>query len=322
MCRSARPLFARRLIVALRKDEASLRLVLGHLLGGGRSAGQQAEAIAATLRLEGYDEPSHLQELQPHLHFRLLLLVQKRPPDFSSAEAFCAWAERQLALMLGGLIGVLRMAPGHAIGGREPAASSASQPGASSSDEPQQQQQQQQQQLTTTTATATAATASSSSAAEPPRVAMLINELRRLCERVRQLLDEYPALAAAEAAATAAAEKKAAAAAAAVWSAARAADAAAAADAAKRAVPDPSMITAGKPRPNALELPLPLLNLADAVTSRQLQPSASCGSSMSHNSSHQSLQNMDGGAGSSAADTPKSPHHVSTPTSSAMMMMR
>ena len=68
------------------------------------------EAIARTLRLEGYDDPTHLRKLQPRLHFRLLLLVQKRPSDFSSSEVFCAWAQRQLGLMSGGLIGVLRTA--------------------------------------------------------------------------------------------------------------------------------------------------------------------------------------------------------------------
>ena len=70
--------------------------MLGHLLGS--SSSNDAAAIAATLRLEGYDDPHHLQELQPHLHFRLLLLVQKRPSDFESAELFCDWAERQLGL--------------------------------------------------------------------------------------------------------------------------------------------------------------------------------------------------------------------------------
>ena len=34
--------------------------------------------------------------------------MQKRPTDFPSADAFCAWSERQLALMVGGLINVLR----------------------------------------------------------------------------------------------------------------------------------------------------------------------------------------------------------------------
>jgi hypothetical protein len=62
------------------------------------------EAIARTLRLEGYDDPTHLQKLQPRLHFRLLLLVQKRPSD---SEMLCACAQRQLGLTSGGLIGVL-----------------------------------------------------------------------------------------------------------------------------------------------------------------------------------------------------------------------
>ncbi|MGB1607388.1 MAG: hypothetical protein ACPIOQ_82435, partial [Promethearchaeia archaeon] len=93
------------------RDEGVLRDVLLHvhqLLGCEEDA--SPEAIARTLRLEGYDDPTHLQELQPHLHFRLLLLVQKRPSDFGNAEIFCAWAERQLALMVSGLIGVLRTA--------------------------------------------------------------------------------------------------------------------------------------------------------------------------------------------------------------------
>ena len=62
------------------------------------------EAIARTLRLEGYDDPTHLQKLQPRLYFRLLLLVQKRPSD---SEMLCACAQRQLGLTSGGLIGVL-----------------------------------------------------------------------------------------------------------------------------------------------------------------------------------------------------------------------
>ena len=65
------------------------------------------EAIARTLRLEGYDDPTHLQKLQPRLHFRLLLLVQKRPSD---SEMLCACAQRQLGLTSGGLIGVLHSA--------------------------------------------------------------------------------------------------------------------------------------------------------------------------------------------------------------------
>ncbi|KOO29040.1 hypothetical protein Ctob_003890 [Chrysochromulina tobinii] len=86
------------------RDNRALRHVLGHLLGVTPST--LPEVIAATLRLEGYDDPAHLEQLQPYLHYRLLLLVQKRPADFASPEAFCAWAERQIALTLAGLIGV------------------------------------------------------------------------------------------------------------------------------------------------------------------------------------------------------------------------
>ena len=88
------------------RDNRALRHVLGHLLGV--TPATLPEVIAATLRLEGYDDPAHLEQLQPYLHYRLLLLVQKRPADFASPEAFCAWAERQVALTLAGLIGVLR----------------------------------------------------------------------------------------------------------------------------------------------------------------------------------------------------------------------
>ena len=71
------------------KDENALRDVCMSMLAGpSASASASAsdagadtapETIASTLRLEGYDDPYHLQELQPHLHFRLLLLGPKAP---------------------------------------------------------------------------------------------------------------------------------------------------------------------------------------------------------------------------------------------------
>lgn len=182
------------------KEDRTLRQVLGQLLSEPGAPAPAPHEIASMLRLEGYDDPRYLQELQPYLHYRLLLLLQKRPEDFAVPSAFCAWAERQLVLFVEGLGCVLR-----ASNGRTDSSGSGSQ------------------------------LVAASAAHQPARIEWHAVELRQLAERVRQQLAKYPELVAADHAEIAAAESAAAAAAAAVWSAARVADTAAATDAFSRA---------------------------------------------------------------------------------------
>ena len=85
------------------RESRTLNSMLTSLLG---DDGHPA-SLSSQLRLEGYDEPG-LQELQPYLHYRLLLLIQKRPADFSSPVHFQLWGERQLAMLFNGLLGVMR----------------------------------------------------------------------------------------------------------------------------------------------------------------------------------------------------------------------
>ena len=81
---------------------------LGHTLASQLGPEHTAAALTSSLRLEGHDDPQAMQELQPFLHFRLLLLIYKRPGAFPSPGAFQAWAERQLSVVYNGLVGVLR----------------------------------------------------------------------------------------------------------------------------------------------------------------------------------------------------------------------
>ncbi|KAL3910540.1 MAG: hypothetical protein SGPRY_009017, partial [Prymnesium sp.] len=82
------------------RELRTLRQILTSLLG------EEADphAFYKLLQLEGYDDAGR-QALQPYLHYRLLLLIQKRPADFSSARDFHAWGERQVALLFNGLLG-------------------------------------------------------------------------------------------------------------------------------------------------------------------------------------------------------------------------
>ena len=61
---------------------------LGHTIASQLGPEHTAAALTSSLRLEGHDDPQAMQELQPFLHFRLLLLIYKRPGAFPSPAAF------------------------------------------------------------------------------------------------------------------------------------------------------------------------------------------------------------------------------------------
>ena len=81
--------------VDLRKLSERETKALNHTITNQLGPGHTSSAILSTLRLEGH-EHELMEHLQPYLHFRLLLLIYKRPGTFPSATAFQDWAERQL----------------------------------------------------------------------------------------------------------------------------------------------------------------------------------------------------------------------------------
>ena len=80
---------------------------LSHTIANQLGPEHTPAAILSTLRLEGH-EHELMEHLQPYLHFRLLLLIYKRPGAFPSPTAFQDWAERQLSVVYNGVVGVLR----------------------------------------------------------------------------------------------------------------------------------------------------------------------------------------------------------------------
>ena len=100
---------------------------LSHTIANQLGPEHTPAAILSTLRLEGH-EHELMEHLQPYLHFRLLLLIYKRPGAFPSPAAFQDWAERQLSVVYNGVVGVLRSfaapAGGVAEGGAAPGDSS------------------------------------------------------------------------------------------------------------------------------------------------------------------------------------------------------
>ena len=80
---------------------------LSHTIANQLGPEHTPAAILSTLRLEGH-EHELMEHLQPYLHYRLLLLIYKRPGAFPSPTAFQDWAERQLSVVYNGVVGVLR----------------------------------------------------------------------------------------------------------------------------------------------------------------------------------------------------------------------